>query len=281
MGIQFTKMHSLGNDFMVIDAIHQSIDFTPAMIQRLSDRHRGIGFDQCLVVESSHEEGIDFFYRIFNANGHEVGQCGNGARCLARFLQRQGLTQKTTLQVATQTTRMGLHLNPDDSVTVDFGIPRLTPREIPINMPTQQSLYAIPLDDQMLDVHAISVGNPHAILVVDDLAHTNVATLGQSISEHPLFPAQTNVGFMQMLDKHRMNLRVYERDCGETTACGSGAVAAVAVARLFHQAEESVCVSMQGGDLTVAWPDMSQSIYLTGPAEFVYEGREIECASSF
>lgn len=281
MGIHFTKMHSLGNDFIVIDAIRQSVHLTPAKIKALSHRHRGIGFDQCLVVEASQEPGVDFFYRIFNANGHEVGQCGNGARCLARFLQRQALTNKKTIRVATKTTQMTLQINEDETVTVDFGKPQLIPSAIPLKMDTQQHSYAIPLKQHIQHVHALSVGNPHAVIPVVDFVSVNVASLGQAVSEHTLFPEQTNVGFMQILDRHHINLRVYERDCGETEACGSGAVAAVAAGRLFHQLGTDVCVHMQGGNLTVSWPDIEDAIYLTGPAEFVYEGTENVCVSSF
>ncbi len=279
MGIRFTKMHSLGNDFMVIDAIRQTIHLTPAKIQAWSDRYRGIGFDQCLVVEASQEPDVDFFYRIFNANGHEVGQCGNGARCLARFLQQQALTHKKIIHVATQTTRMTLHINQDETVTVDFGKPQLIPSKIPLKVDSQQSTYLIPIKDHIQHVHALSVGNPHAIIPVKDILTAEVALLGQAVSEHPLFPEQTNVGFMQIVDKNHIKLRVYERDCGETEACGSGAVAAVAAGRLFYHLEETVCVQMQGGALTVTWPNTKDVIYLTGPAEFVYEGTESLCVS--
>lgn len=273
MGFRFTKMHGLGNDFMVVDAIHQTINLKPTDIAALSRRDTGVGFDQCLLIETSPLSGVDFFYRIFNANGQEVGQCGNGARCLARFAQHYGLTQQQSMTVATHTTRMQLHLNPDNTVTVDMGQPQLHPSCIPLNAIAQAPLYTIPLNDQTTrDVHAISVGNPHAIMLVNDLTQAAVQNIGQQISENSLFPEQTNVEFMQIITHKQINLRVYERGCGETKACGSGAVAAVAVGRLFHHLSENVTVSLPGGELLVSWPNMNGSIFLTGSAVFVYEG---------
>ena len=276
MGIRFTKMHGLGNDFMVIDAINQTINLKPADIVALSRRDTGIGFDQCLLVETSREPGVDFFYRIFNADGQEVGQCGNGARCLARFVQFHKLTDKQSITVATKTTHMQLHINLDKTVTVDMGKPQLQPAQIPLLALKQAPLYTIPLSNhKTCEVHAVSVGNPHAIMRITDLTQAPVQGLGQQISEHPLFPEQTNVGFMHIATPDHIYLRVYERGCGETQACGSGAVAAVAVGRLYHQLSQKVTVSLPGGDLIVSWPDLAGSIYLTGPAEFVYDGQVI------
>jgi diaminopimelate epimerase len=273
MSIMFTKMHGLGNDFMVIDAVRQKIDLTQAQIIALGRRDTGVGFDQCLLIEPSHEDGIDFFYRIFNADGQEVGQCGNGARCLARFVQRYGLSSKRILHVATHTTKMQLHLNKDDSVTVDMGQPNLKPINIPLNTKQEAALYALPLaNDETCKVHAISVGNPHAVMVVPNVATAAVLSLGKQISEHPLFPQQTNAGFMEIINPSHIRLRVYERGCGETRACGSGAVAAVAIGRLYHQLNEQVTVTLPGGDLLVDWKDTFGSLFLTGPAAFVYEG---------
>lgn len=273
MGVKFTKMHGLGNDFMVIDAVNQRIHLQPADIAALSDRNTGVGFDQCLVIETSPDPDVDFFYRIFNANGQEVGQCGNGARCLARFAQHYGLTQKQSITVETHTARMKLQINTDQTVTINMGKPRLHPTQIPLLAPKQAPLYDIPLDHQNTQaVHALSVGNPHAVIRVADVRHASVHQMGQKISEHPLFPEQTNVGFMHILTPQHIQLRVYERGCGETRACGSGAVAAVAVGRLYHQLEAEVTVSLPGGELTVAWPDIDGDIFLTGPAAFIYEG---------
>lgn len=273
MGLHFTKMHGLGNDFMVINAIDQTVNLTPENIIALGRRDTGVGFDQCLLIETSTKPGIDFFYRIINADGQEVGQCGNGARCLARFAHHYGLTQKKSITVATHTTRMQLHINADDTVTVDMGQPILEPENIPLHALKQAPLYNIPLNDQTTcQVHALSVGNPHAAITVTDLTNTPVHQLGQQICEHPLFPEQTNVEFMQIISPQHIKLRVYERGCGETQACGSGAVAAVAIGRLFHQLSEDVLVSMPGGNLLISWPNMAGSIYLKGPATFIYEG---------
>ncbi len=276
MSITFTKMHGLGNDFMVIDAIHQKVNLSKTDIMTLANRHKGVGFDQCLLIESSQKKNIDFFYRIFNANGQEVGQCGNGARCLARFINHYGLSKKRSLTVATHTTIMKLQLNSDDSVTIDMGKPKRHPRDIPIETSQETEYYALPLNNQSnCLVHAISVGNPHAVMVVPDVKNAPVGSLGKQISEHPLFPLQTNAGFMEILSPIHVRFRVYERGCGETEACGSGAVAAVAIGRLYHQLDKHVTVSVQGGDLSVTWEKLDESIFLTGPATFVYEGRLI------
>lgn len=266
-------MHGLGNDFMVIDGINQNINLNPKLIGSLAKRHTGVGFDQCLLIEPSTKEGVDFTYRIFNADGQEVGQCGNGARCLAMFAHHYGLTTKSTLTVATKTTQMQLHINKDHSVSVDMGIPNLTPANIPFNAEQLASEYTIELPNGgSTFIHAISVGNPHAVLLVPDIDLAPVQSLGQFISLHPRFPLQTNTGFMQVLNAQHIKLRVYERGCGETQACGSGAVAAAAIGRLYHQLSEQITVSLPGGDLTVDWPDLNGPITLTGPATFVYEG---------
>ncbi|ETO94241.1 diaminopimelate epimerase [Legionella oakridgensis] len=273
MTIRFTKMHGLGNDFMVIDAIRQNVLLSPQQIATLSQRDTGIGFDQCLMVEASQETGIDFFYRIFNANGKEVGQCGNGARCLARFLKYYQLTDKTLITVATSTTRMQLQLNDDETVTVNMGMPKFNPASIPLLIDLQKPLYSLPLENQTpCYFHAVNVGNPHAVVLVDRIESAPVHAWGKWISEHPLFPEQTNVGFMHVVTHDHIQLRVYERGCGETKACGSGAVAAAAIGRLYHQLTEQIRVSLPGGELLVQWPQTTGDIFLTGPAVFIYEG---------
>lgn len=273
MTIQFTKMHGLGNDFMVINGVNQSINLYPELIVSLAQSHTGIGFDQCLLIETSHTPGVDFNYRIFNADGQEVGQCGNGARCLALFAKHYGLIQKNTLTVATKTTRMDLQINADDSVTVSMGTPQLSPKSIPFLAEQHASLYKLPLKDgSHASIHAISVGNPHAVLLVPDVNAAPVTTVGQEISLHPLFPEQTNTGFMQIINPEAIVLRVFERGCGETKACGSGAVAAAAIGRLYYNLAEKITVTLPGGQLTIEWPDVNEAIYLTGPATFVYEG---------
>lgn len=276
MAFKFTKMHGLGNDFIVIDGINQAIHLTPDQIAALGRRDTGIGFDQCLLVESSDRTDVDFIYRIFNANGQEVGQCGNGARCLARFLQHYNLTNKSKITVATPTTRMTLIINQDKTVTVNMGKPHLDPKNIPLSSKEQQSLYPIHLDSGATHmVHAINVGNPHALIIVPEVKTAPVQTIGRQLSEHPTFPAEANIGFMAIKSPNQIALRVYERGCGETQACGSGAVAAAAIGRLFYDMQETIRVDLPGGALSIHWQDMNGDIYLTGPATFVYEGRLI------
>ena len=273
MNIRFTKMHGLGNDFMVIDGINQRISLTPEKIALLGQRNTGVGFDQCLLIERSEKDGIDFNYRIFNADGQEVGQCGNGARCLALFAKHYGLTNKNKLTVATKTTQMDLHINEDNSVSVDMGIPKLPPAHIPLLAEKQLAEYTLELNTgKTVSLHAISVGNPHAVLLVSDISTAPVDVLGSQISHHPRFPEQTNTGFMQIINKDQIKLRVYERGCGETQACGSGAVAAAAIGHLYHHLANQITVTLPGGDLVIDWPETNGSIRLTGPATFVYEG---------
>ena len=273
MKIKFTKMHGLGNDFIVIDGVRQTIALTPLQIAALARRDTGIGFDQCLLVEKSHQDAVDFYYRIFNADGQEVGQCGNGARCLALFLHHYQLTKKKLITVSTPTTCMQLQINDDDTITVNMGQPKLQPDDIPLAVKNQAVYYNVPMaNDEFCSLHAISVGNPHAVMVVSDVMSIDIQNMGKKISEHPLFPKQTNAGFMQILTPNHIRLRVYERGCGETRACGSGAVAAAAIGRLYHHLAEQVTVSLPGGDLLVSWPRLDGPIYLTGPAVFVYEG---------
>ncbi len=273
MNMKFTKMHGLGNDFMVIDGINQTIKLTPQYIAYLSQRHTGIGFDQMLLIERSETAGIDFTYRIFNANGQEVGQCGNGARCLALFAKHYGLTNKNDLIVATKTTQMTLHIHEDNTVRVDMGMPKLEPQNIPFLTNHQESEYHLPLSQgKTATLHALSVGNPHAVLLVDDVELAPVQEWGEQISIHSCFPEQTNVGFMQILTPRHIKLRVYERGCAETLACGSGAVAAAAAGRLFHHLEKQITVTLPGGDLIIDWPEFNEPITLTGSATFVYEG---------
>lgn len=273
MSIKFTKMHGLGNDFIVIDGINQSIHLDPAQIASLALRHTGIGFDQCLLIESSVREGIDFQYRIFNADGHEVNQCGNGARCLALFAKRSGLTTKNCITVATKNTLMQLQINEDNTVTVGMGMPKLNPSDIPFLAEHRAQEYTLVLkDNKKVRIHAIGLGNPHAVLLVPNVNTAAVQLLGQEISEHPDFPEQTNVGFMQIISPSHIALRVYERGCAETQACGSGAVAAAAIGRLYHRLSERITVSLPGGDLMVQWLNEASPIFLTGPGTFVYDG---------
>ncbi|MGL5743358.1 MAG: diaminopimelate epimerase [Legionella sp.] len=277
MKIKFTKMHGLGNDFMVIDGIKQKITLSPQQIAAMAQRHTGIGFDQLLLIEQSNTEGIDFNYRIFNADGHEVGQCGNGARCLALFAKHYGLTDKTNLTVATKTTQMQLHIQPNNQVQVNMGMPKLNPKDIQLIAKEQATEYTLELPgNKTITFHSLSVGNPHAVFIVEDIDTAPVDTLGKHISLHPHFPEQVNVGFMQIINAKEVKLRVYERGCGETQACGSGAVAAAAIGRLYHQLDSQIKVTLPGGDLIIDWPTVNHHITLTGTAVFVYEGIWLE-----
>ncbi len=273
--MKFTKMHGWGNDFIVIDGINQNINLSEAQIAWLGDRNLGIGFDQCLIVQASNKDGVDFEYKIYNSNGKEVGQCGNGARCLASFIKAKGLSTKNSYVVATKTTVMHLKIEDDETVTIGLDKPILEPQKIPLLYSKQQTLYSIPLDfDNSCVVHALSVGNPHAVMLIDNIDDA-IVKYGKAISEHYLFPEQANVGFMRIISKSHIQLRVYERGCGETKACGSGAVAAAAVGILYHGLVDTVLVSLPGGDLKISWPDLQKNIFLNGPTKFVFSG-EIE-----
>lgn len=263
MNIQFTKMHGLGNDFMVVNSINQPITFTTEQIKKLSNRHTGVGFDQCLIVEPSKIPDIDFFYRIYNADGSEVGQCGNGARCLARFVHYHGLSHKKKLKIATHTTQMTLEMNDDDTVTVDMGPPKLTQSQEPKTLTIDQHPY---------EFYTIDVGNPHAVILSENIETAPVQTVGQQLSIHSLFPNQCNINFMHIINPREIELRVYERGVGETQACGSGAVAAMAIGALHHGLSNDVTIHLIGGSLSVRWPHLDGSVFLTGTANFVYEG---------
>ena len=270
--IRFTKMHGLGNDFAVFDAINQPLDFNEQLVRQLADRHEGIGFDQLLLVEPHAGDDADFRYRIFNADGSEVEHCGNGARCFARFVYEQGLTQKTRIPVMTESGRIVLELTADGQVTVNMGIPRLEPAEIPFIFQARQMLYTVELGQDAVQFAAVSMGNPHAVLQVADTQAAPVESLGASLESHPLFPKRVNVGFMQVINPQQIRLRVFERGTGETRACGTGACAAVVAGRLQGLLAEQVQVDLPGGRLQIAWQGEGQPVYMTGPATTVYTG---------
>jgi diaminopimelate epimerase len=266
-------MHGLGNDFMVIDGVQQVVTINRELLLRLSNRHLGVGFDQLLLIEPSSNPSIDFNYRIFNADGLEVGQCGNGARCLALFATYYGLTNKKEISVATPTTQMTLHINADHTVTVVMPPPKTAPKDIPFLAAKEASSYDLPLDNgELISIHTVNVGNPHAVTIVSNLHAIPVEALGGEISKHVYFPEQTNAGFMHIINPEYIALRVYERGCGETNACGSGAVAAAVIGRLYHQLAPRITVKLLGGELLIEWPNEHEPIRLTGPATLVYEG---------
>lgn len=265
-------MHGLGNDFIVIDAINQSVSLTAKQVRLLADRHFGIGCDQLLLVEKASSSEADFRYRIYNADGGEVGQCGNGARCFMRFVHEQGLSDKTELQVETAGGPLQLVREKDGQISVNMGIPRLQPGEIPFDAPAFATHYALQLADTELQIAAISMGNPHAVLLVDEINSAPLAELGPAIENHPRFPERVNAGFMQIIDRQNIRVRVYERGAGETLACGSGACAAVVAGRLWEQLDERVKVFLNGGELMVSWRGEGEPVMMTGPATTVYQG---------
>ncbi|MGB5439525.1 MAG: diaminopimelate epimerase [Gammaproteobacteria bacterium] len=272
MRLEFTKMHGLGNDFIVIDAINQTVSLTAQQVRRLADRHFGIGCDQLLLVERATSAEADFRYRIYNADGGEVGQCGNGARCFMRFVNEQGLSDKTELRVETAAGPLRLFREDDDQVTVNMGVPRLQPAEIPFDAPGFATRYPLRVTGSELEIAAISMGNPHAVLLVDDVERAPLAQLGPLIESHPRFPDRVNAGFMQIVDRHSIRVRVHERGAGETLACGSGACAAVVAGRLWGRLETRVKVFLNGGELMVSWQGEGEPVMMTGPATTVYQG---------
>ncbi|SES03472.1 diaminopimelate epimerase [Halopseudomonas bauzanensis] len=273
MLLRFTKMHGLGNDFMVIDLVTQHAQLSPKLIRQWSDRHTGIGFDQLLVVEPPGHPDVDFRYRIFNADGSEVEQCGNGARCFARFVQDKRLTAKSEIRVETAGGLITLNVRRDGQVTVDMGAPRFTPAQIPFAADHEAVSYPLEVNGQTLEVAALSMGNPHCVTLVDDLDHYPVADIGPLIEHHPRFANRVNAGFMQLVDQHQARLRVHERGAGETQACGTGAcAAAVAGIRLGHL-KSPVTMRLPGGNLKIEWAGPGQPVMMTGPAARVYEGQ--------
>ena len=275
MRLRFSKMHGIGNDFVVIDAITQQVDMTPALSRRLADRRFGIGCDQVLLVERPRLPGTDFFYRIFNADGSEVEQCGNGARCFARFVRDQGLSSRDEIPVGTAAGPIVLRLRPDGQISVDMGVPRFDPAAIPIAARHRAPAYDLGRGCEAVRFGAVSMGNPHAVLHVEDIDRAPVATLGPRLETDPFFPNRVNVGFMQIIDGGRIRLRVWERGAGETLACGTGACAAVVIGRLWGELGEEVTVTLPGGTLVIQWLGEGEAVIMTGPATRVFDG-EIE-----
>jgi len=284
MRLPFTKMQGAGNDFVVLDATRAPVPLTPEQVKRLGDRRFGVGADQILVVEATDTPGVDFRYRIYNAfSGDEVEHCGNGARCFVRFVRDKGLTEKTTIRVETINNLLELRLRPDGRVTVDMNVPILEPARVPFDATGltprrvgQVEFWPLALENLTVDVAVLSMGNPHAVLRVDDVQATAVETVGPAIERHARFPRRVNAGFMQVVSRHEIALRVYERGSGETLACGTGACAAVVAGVRAGWLDGRVDVHTRGGLLTVEWagaPD--DPVLMTGPAETAFEG-EIE-----
>ena len=272
MKLKFSKMHGLGNDFVVLDGVRQSLTLTPEQLRHLADRHFGIGCDQILLVEPAVQPGVDFRYRIFNADGGEVEQCGNGARCFVRFVHDQGLTDKREIRVETMSGVIGPRLEADGLVTVDMGVPVFEPEKIPFVSPSAEMVQPLMVRDRDVMITAVSMGNPHAVQVVADVDEAPVAKDGPLIETHPRFPQRVNAGFMQILDRHAIRLRVHERGAGETLACGTGACAAAVTGVVRGLVDSPVRVETRGGDLSIAWAGVGTPVLMTGPAVTVFSG---------
>ena len=271
MNIHFSKMQGLGNDFMVIDNITQNVFLSKHAIARLANRNFGIGFDQLLMVEPPYDPDLDFHYRIFNADGNEVEQCGNGARCFARFVKLKGLTPKRVINVSTMKGKIQLKIEQDGNITVDMGKPILTPNKIPFTAKKEEKTYILRVEDHTVICGVVSMGNPHCVVLVDDIDKAPVDTLGPLLENHERFPNKVNVGFMQIMTKDHAKLRVWERGVGETLACGTGACAAVVVGQLQGKLNTHCTIELPGGNLRFFW-QTGQSVRMTGAAELVFDG---------
>ncbi len=272
MILRFTKMYGLGNDFMVLDLVHQRVTLTQELVRLWSHRQTGIGFDQLLIVEPTTKTGCDFAYRIFNADGGEVEHCGNGARCVTRFVMDKALSLKREFTFDMARGTIGTRLEDNGLVTVDMGPPRLVPAEIPFQAPALTVIYPLEVAGRTIEISAVSMGNPHAVQVVTDVDNAPVATLGPQIEHHPRFPERVNAGFMQVLDAGTIRLRVFERGTGETLTCGTGACAAVVAGRLRGLLAEEVEVLTRGGSLRIRWAGGNAPVWMTGPTATVFEG---------
>ena len=273
MRLKFAKMQGQGNDFVVIDGIRQRVGLTSEQVRRIADRHFGVGCDQLLVVERASSPANDFRYRIYNADGGEVEQCGNGARCFARFVVDEGLTDKHELRVETASGVIAPRIEPSGQVTVDMGAPRFEPRDVPFTGAQRpHAVELIDVDGTKVEVSVLSMGNPHAVQVVDDVDLAPVATQGPRIENHPSFPQRVNAGYMQVVARDRIRLRVWERGAGETLACGTGACAAVVAGIRRGLLDREVRVATRGGELAIRWPRDDANVMMTGDAVRVFDG---------
>jgi diaminopimelate epimerase len=272
MALKFSKMHGLGNDFVVIDAINQRFELDSAKIKRLADRNLGIGFDQMLIVEKAQSDQADFKYRIFNADGGEVSQCGNGARCFARFVREQNLSDADLISVETNAGLLQLEMIDVSRVRVNIGTPIFDPKQIPLNTSARCKQYKIDLDEQPIQFSALAIGNPHMVIVVDDVNQCNLETLGPILEAHSFFPERVNVGFMQIDDRKNFTLRVFERGVGETKACGSGACAAMAAGVQLGILDTQTTAQLTGGELQLEWQGEGNPVMMTGETAMVFQG---------
>jgi diaminopimelate epimerase len=275
MLLKFTKMQGAGNDFVVVDSFTSPVTLKPAQIKKIANRHFGVGCDQLLIVEKTSTPNVDFRYRIFNADGSEVEQCGNGARCFVRFVTEKGLTNKREIAVETCCGIITLTLRDDGQVTVNMSAPIFEPAKVPFIAETRQKTYALQVNSHAVAVAVVSMGNPHAVMLVDDVALANVTEFGPLIESHASFPQRVNAGFMQVVNPHEIKLRVYERGAGETLSCGTGACAAAVSGIQLGLLQSPILVHTHGGKLNIEWQGEGQPVMMTGPAEIVFEG-EIE-----
>jgi diaminopimelate epimerase len=277
MRLPFTKMHGVGNDFVIFDAPTDESLLRPEKLRRLSDRRTGVGFDQALVLERPRRADSAVFYRIFNSDGAEVEQCGNGARCIAALLHRRGLTRDRAVTLESPAGPVHARIEADGRVAVNMGVPDFDPRALPFDAPREADAYFLEVAGRPVEISAVAIGNPHAVLSVASTDSAPVGTLGPAIGHHPRFPRGVNVGFLEISTRREVRLRVYERGAGETQACGTGACAAVAVGRRRRQLDDEVRVLVRGGELRVNWAGPGEPIWLTGPAEVSFEGHvEVE-----
>jgi diaminopimelate epimerase len=273
MLVNFSKMHGLGNDFLVLDNVTQNVYLSSEQIKHLAHRNFGVGFDQVLVVEPPYDPDLDFHYRIFNADGSEVGQCGNGARCFAKFVRLKGLTNKNKIKVSTQSGKMTLFVERDGYVSVNMPTPKFEPSQVPFTAQKVEGTYILRSDEETVLCGVVSLGNPHCVLTVDSIIDAPVETLGKALSHHERFPQQVNVGFMEIVSPDYIKLRVYERGAAETLACGSGACAAVVIGHTQKKLGRDVTVELPGGKLKVFWKGPGNSVKMTGPAVHVFDGQ--------
>jgi diaminopimelate epimerase len=272
MRLSFAKMQGLGNDFVVLDATRDPLDLSRDQLRRIADRHFGVGCDQILQVERPRRPDTDFYYRIFNADGGEVEQCGNGARCFVRYVRDRGLTDKDEIRVGTLGGVIVPRIEPNGEVTVDMGVPRFDPPLIPFQAERRAAVYPIDVGGKTVEISALSMGNPHAVQVVDDVERAPVTSEGAALEVHPRFPQRVNAGYMQVIDRGHIRLRVFERGAGETLACGTGACAAVVAGNLRGILDARVRVTTRGGDLSILWEGEGKPALMTGPAVTVFEG---------
>lgn len=273
MLVNFSKMHGLGNDFLVLDNVTQNVFLSPEQITKFANRNFGVGFDQLLIVEPPYDPDLDFHYRIFNADGSEVGQCGNGARCFAKFVRMKGLCNKHKIKVSTSTGKMNLHIERDGNISVTMPVPQFEPSKIPFNAQKTEGTYILRSESETVLCGVVSMGNPHCVVTVDSVVDADVESLGKELSTHERFPEDANVGFMEIVSANYIKLRVYERGAAETLACGSGACAAVVVGYMQKKLAKQVTVELPGGKLRIFWQGPGHPVKMSGPATHVFDGQ--------